>query len=556
LLKKSLKALALALALLVAVVIYNGLSFQKRTNNRPLPPDFKKGVFHVHSLYSDGSGSAEEICREARAVGLDFVILCDHGRPNRAATAATAWIDDTLLIGASEFSLDAGHMAAAGYKLPGYEFPPEAQEAIDEVDRDGGVTFLSHPFDRKIPWTDWQARGYSGIEVLSLYQLARKNILYGLILFPLQYLLSPDFALTALITYPTREIALWDRMNRLGKYRGIYALDAHAKIKTGKRSFLRFPSYSALFKILNVYVKVDRDLDDDPQAAAATIIAALRRGNFFSAVESLAAANGFEMYYLEADGRRVEMGADARSLGGSLVLKLPFQFGTDIVIKRDGEAFREIRDNGRQEVLIPIGGPGAYRCEVFLHSGRLRRLPWILANPIYVALPEAPAPVPASTPPRRVLNPEGPYFQLEKNGRSQGGIALEREADGGTVTRFTFSLRKESPALVDFWTALAHRERLDFSGYRGFVFEAQGSRAMRFWLQFRTQEGGRESACRHSFLVGEEWRRIAIPFERFQRLYGPPPDLARVSAFFILIDNGNSFDGARGELRLRPIGLY
>ena len=29
-----------------------------------------------------------------------------------------------------------------------------------------------------------------------------------------------------------------------------------------------------------------------------------------------------------------------------------------------------------------------------------------------------------------------------------------------------------------------------------------------------------------------------------------------VSAFFILIDNGNSFSGAAGELSLRPIGLY
>ena len=554
-LKKSLKALALALALLLAVVAYNGLSFQKRTNNRPLPPEYKKGVFHVHSTFSDGSGRAEEICRDARAVGLDFVILCDHGRPNRQASAATAWIDDTLLIGASEFSLTAGHMAAAGYKIPGYEFPPEAQEAIDEVDRDGGVTFISHPFDRRIPWTDGQARGYSGIEILSLYQLAKKNLLYGLTVFPLQYLLSPDFAMTAMIAYPENELGLWDRMNRLGKYLGIYALDAHAKIKTGRRSFLRFPSYSSLFKILNVYVKVDRDLDKNAEAAAATIIAALRRGDFFSVIESLAAANGFEMYYLEADGRRVEMGGDARSTGGTLVLKLPFQFGTDIVIKRDGDVFLEIRDNGRQEMAVPVGRPGAYRCEVFLHSGRLRSLPWILANPIFVSRP-AEAAKPAAVSPRRILNPGGPYFQVEKNGRSRGEVALEREADGGTVTRFSFTLRKESPALVDFWAAMARRESLDFSGYRGFVLEASGSRAMRFWLQFRTQEGGRESAFQHSFLAGEEWRRIMIPFGRFHRLYGPPSGLAHVSAFFILIDNGNSFDGAQGELRLRPIGLY
>jgi hypothetical protein len=129
--------------------------------------------------------------------------------------------------------------------------------------------------------------------------------------------------------------------------------------------------------------------------------------------------------------------------------------------------------------------------------------------------------------------------------------------DGRPVTRFAFTLRPEAAA-VDFWAALARRENIDFSGRQGFVFEAKGSRRMRFWLQFRTGVDGAESAFQHSFLVDEEWRRIVIPFDRFQPLYGnaASPSLGRVSAFFILIDNGNSFAGAEGELSLRPIGLY
>jgi hypothetical protein len=125
------------------------------------------------------------------------------------------------------------------------------------------------------------------------------------------------------------------------------------------------------------------------------------------------------------------------------------------------------------------------------------------------------------------------------------------------VTRFAFTLRPE-PAAVDFWTALARRENLDLSSYRGFVIEAKGSRAMRFWLQFRTWAHGGETAYQHSFLAGEDWSRAFIPFERFQRLYGSnaAPGLDRVSSIFILVDNGNSFPGASGELWLRPIGLY
>lgn len=556
-LKKLAKALALVLAAAMAVIVFNGITFQKKVNNRPLPSYYKKGAFHVHSTFSDGAGSVAEISRDARAQNLDFVILSDHGLPNRRATAATAWLNDTLVIGSSEFPLQAGHLAAAGYRVPGYVFPPEAQEAIDEVDRDQGVTFVSHPLDRKIPWTDWQARNFTGIEILSLYQLAKKNLLYGATLFPLQYLLSPDYALTALISYPEKELGIWDRLNRRGKYYGIYALDAHAKLSTGKRSYLRFPSYAATFRILNVYVKVDRELDQDPRTAAATVIASLRRGNFFSVVESLAAANGFECYYLEADGRRVEMGGDALAAGGSLVLKLPFGFSTDIKIIKDGAAFLTVRDNSRQELTVPVSGPGVYRCEVSLHAGRLKNLPWILANPIFIARPlQAIEPAPVTA--RAVLNDAGAYFQVEKNSRSRADLFLEKEKDGRTVTRFAFTLRRESPGQVDFWTALARRQKLDFSGYRGFVFAVRGSRAMRFWLQFRTFSGGRESAFQHSFPVGTDWKQVAIPFDRFHRLYGVavPPDLARVSAFFFLVDNGDSFTDAGGEINLGPIGLY
>lgn len=556
-LKKFFKASLVILAIAIAVTAFNSFSFHKKNNNRPLPSYYKKGVFHLHSSFSDGSGGIEKICRDAGAQNLDFVILTDHGRPNLLASAATAWIHDTLLIGASEFSLHSGHLAAAGYRTPGYIFPPEPQEAIAEVNRDQGVTFISHPLDRKIPWTDWQVHGFTGIEILSLYQLAMKNILFSIAIFPLQYLFNPDSALTSLITYPAKELRIWDRYNQKGKYYGIYALDSHAKLQISKNFRLRFPSYEATFRILNVYVKVQHELEKNPQSAAATIIAAIRRGNFFSTIESLAAANGFENYYLEKDGRQVEMGGDAEAGGGVLVLKLPFNFSTDIMIKKDGEKFKTIRDNSRKEIAIPISRPGVYRCEISLHSGPGSDLPWILANPIFIARSGNPE-KPETITPRRILAMSEKYFQIEKNPFSQAAMQVDDQASSQPVIRFTYVLRQESPAARDFWTALAHRENLDFSKYQGFVFEARGSRPMRFWLQFRNGEGRLESAFQHSFLVRENWQRIAIPFARFYHLYGAAatPDLEKISAFFFTIDNGNSHSGSRGEISLRSIGLY
>lgn len=557
-LRRAAKAIALLAAAGLAFVAYNGLTFQKRVNNQPLPAGWVKGVYHLHSTFSDGLGGVEEICRAAAGQGLDFVLLSDHGRPNRAASAATAWRQDVLLIGGSEFSLHAGHLAAAGYRVPSYRFPPEAQEAIDEVRRDGGVSFLAHPFDGRIPWTDGKARGFTGVEIISLYQMAKKNLAYVLTLFPLQYLLSPDYALTAVISFPRRELALWDRLCREGRCYGIYALDAHAKIELGAKARLNFPSYAAMFRILRVYVHAGGELAADAGEAAGAVIAALRRGDFFSAIESLAAANGFEFFYREPGGRRVEMGGAAERAGGALVIRLPFPFAVDVRVLRDGAPFRAFTDSTRSKIEVAVDAPGAYRCEVYLHSGRLRRLPWILANPVFVARLEKPAP-PDSPPPARALLDNGaPRFQVEKNGRSQGAATVAAGAGSLPVIRLAFELRRETPSSPDFWVALAHRGRLDLSPYQGIVLEARGSRPLRAWLQVRTAGAGEGSAFQRSFRVDGEWRRLDIPFASCPRLFGSGTlqDRSAVSALFILVDGVIAEDGAAGWLEVRQLGFY
>jgi DNA polymerase (family 10) len=39
-----------------------------------------KGIFHVHTMYSDGSNSIEEMVQEARAMGLSYIGISDHSR--------------------------------------------------------------------------------------------------------------------------------------------------------------------------------------------------------------------------------------------------------------------------------------------------------------------------------------------------------------------------------------------------------------------------------------------------------------------------------------------
>lgn len=545
------------IGVLLIAIAFSSLSFQRKVNDRPLPSFYKKGAFHIHSGFSDGRGTIAEIGRDARDSGLDFVILTDHGRPNLESSAATAWNQGTLLIGASEFSLHAGHLAAAGYRVPGYIFPPEPQPAIDEVNRDNGVTFISHPFDRSIPWTDWRVHGFTGIEILSLYQMAKKNLLTAMTLLPLRYLFNPDYALTSLVSYPQQEMRAWDRCNDSGDYYGIYALDSHAKLQISKKTSLHFPSYRATFRILTLYVNVGSEWGDDPRSSAAAIISAMRRGNFFNVIESLAAANGFENLYREKDGRRIDMGGRAQGPGGALIFKLPFNFATDIVIKKDGALFKTIRGNREQELSVPVAKAGVYRAEIHLASGRFKKLPWIMANPFFIASPtvENKSPGPAAA---MVLAVNEDHFQVEKNSRSSAALQRITQKGEMSVLDLTFRLRPEAPGDPNFWAAMAHRHPLAISGLHGFIFETRASRRLRFWLQYRSGSGRDEAAYQHSFLADEQWRTIVIPFEDFHRLYGPTAASAPagVDSVFFLIDNAIAYPEAAGEIFFRNIGMY
>jgi hypothetical protein len=126
-LRKVFKWIFLGLIVILIVTWLPTFTYRKEVNINPLPSSYVKGVYHSHSVYSDGKGDVAEIAAAASQTGVDFAILTDHGNPNRLASMATSWQGDLLLIGGSELSLPAGHLAAVGYRLPDHLFPPEAQ---------------------------------------------------------------------------------------------------------------------------------------------------------------------------------------------------------------------------------------------------------------------------------------------------------------------------------------------------------------------------------------------------------------------------------------------
>ena len=552
--KKKIKiVLKYGFILLIALLVLNVLPsffYRAEINTTPLPPFYKKGVYHMHSVFSDGKGTIDEITIAAASLDLDFVILTDHGRPNLKSSTCTSRKNKVLLIGGSELSLNSGHLAAMGFRIPDYIFPPESQEAVDEIITDGGVCFISHPFDNKVPWTDWDIRGFTGLEVLSSYSAARQAGILKISIFPLKYLINSKYALLDTMRYPTENTKKWDALNTgtntSSLYYGIYALDAHAKLPISKKIQLHFPTYKSMFEIMTVYVKIDHEIEKDAHEAASTIISSLRKGNFFNVIEGIAPANGFDAF-----------------LDEGIVLRMPFDFETDVLVLKDGKEYRRIENNQRKKLEIEVKEPGIYRVEVYVPGNTFDHLPWIMTNPFFVGVRPPLPPIPANekeTVLRRPLPGKEDSFKVETNSRSRGNITYETSIENEGITRFGFKLVKESAEDRNFWSVMALRKRFDFSAYKGFVFEAKSDKRRRFWSEFRTGNGEAEIWYRHSFLVDKEWKKFHIPFTKFHAFFGDKgqgePELSGISSVFFSINNANAYAGTEGTLFLKNVGLY
>jgi predicted metal-dependent phosphoesterase TrpH len=62
------------------------------------------GAIHIHSTYSDGSGTVDEIIKTAQEVDLDFIILTDHNTLRAKTDGKEGWHKDTFLLVGSEIN--------------------------------------------------------------------------------------------------------------------------------------------------------------------------------------------------------------------------------------------------------------------------------------------------------------------------------------------------------------------------------------------------------------------------------------------------------------------
>ncbi len=514
--------------------------------------NYKRGVYHVHSLYShDSVGKIEEIIAAAKNNNLDFVILTDHGRPNIKSSLATKRYGNVLLIGASEFTMDCGHMTAINYKLHSYRFAPEPQEAIDELKEEGAIEFIAHPFDTKIPWKNWNIRGFTGIELINTYSCIRRcNPLEKLIAF-FYYHVNPSYSLLYISKrFNKRNFLKWDNLNNDGKYYGIYALDAHGNFHFSKKFSLNFPKYEDIFGCFNIYVKVDQSKDLSPLEEKNEIVKGLKKGNFFNVVELFGNAEGFETYFLTRNGKKIEMGKSITERDGEIFFKIPTKEKLKIKIFRNGKPFKIFNTNGEKTLKVKITERGVYRSEIFIEKSLFKDIPWIVTNPFYLMPPDKREKVKEKEDITLSLPFDEKFFSTRNDGPCH--IKL-RCIDKDKMYEVSFSLKKCKNSNL-FGVAIYHKFKMDISRFKGVEFETRSSKKMRYFFVLRYKKG----CYRHTFLSSEKWERIKIPFSKLVECSGKNKKLSlkRVKIFLISVNNYISYDGVKNTLYLKNLKLY
>ncbi len=342
------------------------------------------GNIHVHSTYSDGSGSIKQIAIDAARAGLSFVMITDHETLEGLAEEGLHCKVITLV--GMEINRSSNHYLAFDLERPVHSNEDCPQEVIDEVNRHGGFGIIAHPFEKgspylekgqAYPWINWPVFGFTGLEIWN-YSSHWRGLHPSLLRTIYHFFFNRKAAMRGA---PPEVLALWDCYNASGhRVIGIGGSDAHAfRYRFGFLSLQIF-SYHFIFSTINTYLLLEEELAEDFQMAKIQILSAIKDGSCYISFDSLAKGSGFNFCAASGQQRYLMGSALTYTPGLTLEARVPEKRAHFRLI-RNG---RVIYTGSGSGLRFPVEQPGVYRLEVFYKTLLGRPRPWIYSNPIFI----------------------------------------------------------------------------------------------------------------------------------------------------------------------------
>jgi hypothetical protein len=336
------------------------------------------GCLHVHTVYSDGSGTYPEIIKAGQGAGLDYILFSDHMTLKGRDEGIPGWYDDLFVTVGYEIQdeEDRHHYLAFGIDQI---LPPDLshQEYIKAIKAGGFLGIAAHPFEQRharyslpgFPAITWSSLDYPEIEVIEIWNMMSHWLeattirnKYWNVLHPRSFSTSPANNL----------LAWWDQANLTRKVIGVGSVDAHAtKVKALGIFSQAIFDYKIMFKSIRTHILCDAELPKtDVRQTESEIFNIIHSGRCFFSNYRRGDARGFR-FSIQAGRTTLHMGETGAFSSGLLKVSLP-QVALCKVI-RDGEIYHEEYTNSL-ELEVP---EGIYRIEAERHERG-----WIYSNHI------------------------------------------------------------------------------------------------------------------------------------------------------------------------------
>ncbi len=564
-------------ALVAAVAVLAVVSTPPPRIVLPTPPSDGTiaGIVHVHSTRSDGIGTFDSIAEAASRAGLQFVVVTDHGDGTRPLEPP-AYLHGVLMIDGVEISTANGHYVALGMHRAPYPLGGEGRDVAEDVARLGGFGVVAHPDSPKpgLRWTDWNVP-FDGIELVNLDTGWRRRVAepglrakLGLLPALAGSFVRPSESIARLVD-ASEPIRRWTAATEGRRVVAMAAADAHGGLTLGSAANgeggfpLRLAGYESAFRALSMHVRIDAPLSGDADTDAAAILAAIRGGRLYAALNGLAGPPFFQ--FTAARDAETASAGDRLAPGGAVTLHVQSNApaGYLTTVWRGAAPVGPPRPD--QDFTVDVGGdPAFYWVTIDTPPpapGATGRL-WLFSNPIYVR--DTPAPAPAAVPsPATGSSPlfetaaDGAGWRTETDPTSLAAVDAEA-VQSGPELRFRFGF-PSGPKAQQF-AALVHEAAAPFTGDR-LVFEARSDAPARLEVQIRAAGGDPSAALRwaHSIYLDEEWQTHTLEIRDFRPPIGstapPTPPAGPFGAVLFVVDTTNTALGTSGRLAFRHIRI-
>ncbi|MBI4245399.1 MAG: CehA/McbA family metallohydrolase [Planctomycetes bacterium] len=342
-----------------------------------------KGIMHMHSVFSDGKDTVQDIMTNANLADLDFVVLTDHDNMKAKSEGLEGWHQSTLLIVGTEITPPNNHYIAFGEKNINIEEISKlkelpTQQVIDGLREKGWVGFIAHPFNYgskkldvdDLSWKNWDVTNFTGVSVWHFVSSWLQEVEKAP---ALDIRLYDEFE--RVVCAPSKPaLDKWDELLAKRKVTAIAELDNHSSRKKFEdKEIIVFP-LNRVVKTLANHVILNSSLSNKPEIAKKQIANAFMQGNVYICNHTVGEPDDF-YFTIEDSDSSVSCGDEFRlNDKAELTVSLP----TEATIKLIKNGLVLIEEKNF-EMLEEINEPGVYRIEVMKDGSY-----WIITNPIYV----------------------------------------------------------------------------------------------------------------------------------------------------------------------------